>query len=441
MPTERHTLLDGRVHVYRRENSRFWQCAIYLRGRNHRASTHQDRLDAALTVAREWAFDRIAQDRLGARSLRLNQSLATELAATALAPARSPNTKTFREAAEAFVAEYEVLTRGERNPYYVSQKAALLRLRLIPFFGDTPIPDVSAGMIQDYRLHRLNPAEPQESKSGGRRRRIEKPPSRSTLHKEIVTLRQVLKTANRKGWISALPDMSAPYKSSGKIAHRAWFSPEEYKRLHDATLERARRPLKERWRAECEQFHDYVVFMANTGLRPDEASRLQYRDVSIINDEATRQRILEIKVRGKRGTGYCKSMPEAVPAFERLSKRNAREPTSLVFGKVQRQLLNRVLDELGLKRDREGNLRTAYSLRHTYICLRLMEGADIYQVAKNCRTSVDMIEKFYASHIKTRLDTAAINVTKSSTRKGPFAPHVAGERPSDDLANATLDDR
>jgi hypothetical protein len=43
----------------------------------------------------------------------------------------------------------------------------------------------------------------------------------------MVTLRQVLKTANRKGWISALPDMSAPYKSSGKVAHQAWFSPEE----------------------------------------------------------------------------------------------------------------------------------------------------------------------------------------------------------------------
>lgn len=441
MPTERHTLLDGRVHVYRRENSRFWQCAIYLRGRNHRASTHQDRLDAALTVAREWAFDRIAEDRLGVRSLKLNQSLATEMSATAPASVRSQNAKTFREAAEAFVAEYEVLTQGERNPDYVSQKAALLRLRLVPFFGDTPVSDVSAGMIQDYRLHRLNPAQPQESKLGRRTRRVQKPPSRSTLHKEIVALRQVLKTANRKGWIAALPDMSAPYKSSGKIAHRAWFSPEEYKRLHDATLERARRPLKERWRAECEQFHDYVVFMANTGLRPDEASRLQYRDVSIINDEATGQRILEIKVRGKRGTGYCKSMPEAVPAFERRSQRNAPDAASLIFGRVQRQLLNRVLDELGLKRDREGNLRTAYSLRHTYICLRLMEGADIYQVAKNCRTSVDMIEKFYASHIKTRLDTAAINVTRTPTRKAPSGPHVAGERPSDDLANASLEDR
>jgi len=76
-------------------------------------------------------------------------------------------------------------------------------------------------------------------------------------------------------------------------------------------------------------------------------------------------------------------------------------------------LLNIVLNELGLKQDREGQVRTAYSLRHTYICLRLMEGADIYQIAKNCRTSVDMIEKFYASHIKDRLDASAINVRKA----------------------------
>jgi hypothetical protein len=42
-----------------------------------------------------------------------------------------------------------------------------------------------------------------------------------------------------------------------------------------------------------------------------------------------------------------------------------------------------------------------------------MEGADIYQIAKNCRTSVEMIEKYYASHIKTSLDASAINVRKS----------------------------
>jgi hypothetical protein len=44
-----------------------------------------------------------------------------------------------------------------------------------------------------------------------------------------------------------------------------------------------------------------------------------------------------------------------------------------------------------------------------------MEGADIYQIAKNCRTSVKMIENYYASHIKTSLNAAAINVRRQKS--------------------------
>lgn len=80
-------------------------------------------------------------------------------------------------------------------------------------------------------------------------------------------------------------------------------------------------------------------------------------------------------------------------------------------------MFNAILDEEKLKFDREGQRRTAYSLRHTYICLRLMEGADIYQIAKNCRTSVEMIEKYYAAHIKTNLDAAAINIMRPKPKK------------------------
>ncbi len=89
-----------------------------------------------------------------------------------------------------------------------------------------------------------------------------------------------------------------------------------------------------------------------------------------------------------------------------------------MFGKVQRDLLNTILVELNLKYDRLGNERTAYSLRHTYISMRLLEGADIYQVAKNCRTSVEMIEKHYARHIKNVIDTAAVNVRKDKRPAG-----------------------
>jgi integrase len=92
-------------------------------------------------------------------------------------------------------------------------------------------------------------------------------------------------------------------------------------------------------------------------------------------------------------------------------------PTDLIFPKWQRELFKTILDEETLRFDREGRPPTAYSLRHTYICLRLMEGADIYQVAKNCRTSVEMIEKYYAAHIKTSLDAAAINVMRPKKNK------------------------
>ena len=168
--------------------------------------------------------------------------------------------------------------------------------------------------------------------------------------------------------------------------------------------------------------------MANTGIRPDEANRLEFRDVNIAWDEGVGANILEIEVRGKRGVGFCKSMPGAVRPFQRLRDRprprsgdaekpNGGErlkplPTDKVFPANHKKQFNRILDDLGYKFDRDGNSRAAYSLRHTYICLRLMEGADIYQIAKNCRTSVDMIEKYYATHIKDRIDAAAINVRR-----------------------------
>jgi integrase len=89
------------------------------------------------------------------------------------------------------------------------------------------------------------------------------------------------------------------------------------------------------------------------------------------------------------------------------------QATDLVFPEPHTKLFNQLLSKAKLKRHRDGKPRTAYSLRHTYICLRLMEGADIYQVAKNCRTSVEMIETHYAAHIKNTIDASAISVMRS----------------------------
>jgi len=147
-------------------------------------------------------------------------------------------------------------------------------------------------------------------------------------------------------------------------------------------------------------------------LRPDEAKLLEYRDITVVDDPHSGDKILEIEVRGKRGVGYCKSMPGAVQPFRRMQKRNKPEKTDKLFPNDPKKMFNTILNENELKFDREGKARTAYSLRHSYICFRLLEGADIYQVAKNCRTSVEMIEKHYAAHLKDMIDTSLVNVRK-----------------------------
>ncbi|HLM99192.1 MAG TPA: hypothetical protein VK335_07920 [Bryobacteraceae bacterium] len=382
---EKHTILGGKVHVYRRDNSSRWQCATYLAGKNRRVSTKEDSLAKAKDFAEDWYLELRGKARNG----------------------EIRDEKTFREAAVQFEREYQIITEGQRNAEYVLGHSTRLRLHLLPFFGDMGLSEITPGQIQEYRIHRHEEAVKEYGK----------PPARSTMHQEIVVLRQTLKAAVRHRWLDRLPDLSEPYRASGKISHRAWFSPEEYKKLYDATRRRARNPKNPRYKWESEQLHDYVLFMANTGLRPDEANHLEYRDVKIVEDEGSKETILEIEVRGKRGVGYCKSTSGAVKPFQRLVERNKPQPTDVIFPKTHRQLFNTILDEEGLKKDREGQPRTAYSLRHTYICLRLMEGADIYQIAKNCRTSVEMIEKYYASHLKNSLDASAINIRRKKAKK------------------------
>ena len=416
MPTENYLLMDGALHVYRRENSRYWQCSTYLSSRNHRQTTKEASLAAAKDFARDWYMERCVEDRQRRRGgVPLLDSPAQPLiagpgASTDGRRRQTPTGPSFEDAAKAFTSEFEIITLGERNAQYVSSKSDHIRIHLLPFFGTTALKDITAGKVQEYRAHRQSSrVDPKTGKP--------KKPARATLHSEMVTLRQILKTANRKGWIVALPDMTAPYKTSGKISHRAWFSPDEYKLLYKATGERAKNPKKERWRTACEDMHDFVLFMVNSGLRPDEALHIQKRDIEIQQDGPNNERILHIAVRGKRGVGYCKTMPGAVLPFQRLVKRHNLQAENLLFPTIQRELFNAILAELNMKKDREGNPRTTYSLRHTYICFRLMEGADIYQIAKNCRTSVEMIEKYYAAHIKNMLDASAINVRKPKPLK------------------------
>lgn len=188
-----HFVLGDKVRIYKRERSSIWQCSCRIEGKEWRVSSKTDSLSQAKEFAEDWYFELRGKSRIG--------ELIKE--------------KTFAEAAEQFLSEYNSITNGERNQRYVRDHKARLNNHLLPFFGEFGLSAVTAGKVQEYRSHRLIVAED------------EKAPSRSTLHHEIVVLRQVMKTALRYDWISHLPDFSAPYRASSKVSHRAWFSPEE----------------------------------------------------------------------------------------------------------------------------------------------------------------------------------------------------------------------
>jgi hypothetical protein len=72
-----------------------------------------------------------------------------------------------------------------------------------------------------------------------------------------------------------------------------------------------------------------------------------------------------------------------------------------------RKQFQRVLAKIGLKQARNGQTRTLYSLRHSSIMFRLLQGRsiDLLTLARNARTSVEMLDKHYAKHL-----TAEMNV-------------------------------
>jgi hypothetical protein len=74
-------------------------------------------------------------------------------------------------------------------------------------------------------------------------------------------------------------------------------------------------------------------------------------------------------------------------------------------------LFNWILKDLDLKLGPHGIERTLYSLRHTAITFRLIYGGniDLLTLARNARTSVEMIEKFYASTLSAEMNIALLH--------------------------------
>ncbi len=59
-----------------------------------------------------------------------------------------------------------------------------------------------------------------------------------------------------------------------------------------------------------------------------------------------------------------------------------------------------------LRNTANGQVRTLYSLRHSAITFRLLYGqnVDLLTLARNARTSVEMVERFYSSNLSAEMN-------------------------------------
>ena len=95
-----------------------------------------------------------------------------------------------------------------------------------------------------------------------------------------------------------------------------------------------------------------------------------------------------------------------------------RDRESYVMDRVSR-IFRIIRDTADLSEDRYGQKHTLYNLRHSALCFPIIktQGTDLFALAKNARTSVDMLEKFYLSHLTPQLPEFAKQLQTSWARE------------------------
>ena len=311
----------------------------------------------------------------------------------------------------------------------------------LPYFGTLSLEEVTDSATETYwswrisywsseqgakRLDRASilrstPKHPRFSRLGN----VAKTPSNKTLQMEQSVLRQIFSWAVRMGIIHRVPTIKAPkvHRTQG-ISRRPAFGIEEIKQLAqfmekwadaktDTNAETVGKPVQgphglHLWQRKLVM--NYVLFMLASGLRPNEARQLRWRDLEYIRAGNEEGVLLHISPSTKTGARECVPLRDALghlAAIRRLSSHT--EPDNHIFADRSGvpiesfgKTFKRVLEITGLLRDRHGRVRTIYSLRHTYATFRLLYGgANIEDLAQNMGTSPTQIFNHYR-HITTR---------------------------------------
>jgi len=348
----------------------------------------------------------------------------------------------FSEVAEEFIkliiAESE---RGDRSEYHPRDWPPVIRRYLIGFFENKPIDTIREPDIERYVEWRRNywvsgPGKDikfiRYERNGKvlRRSARHEVPSISRQRGELVIVRALFQQAVKWGYAGKIdiPDIKVRKRTDN---HRPSFTPEEFGKLVNTSLSRihpdlsgAGKAIQARDGRVWKQFkqnmhtvsdrvklHALIMIGASTGMRPTEMKNLNWR--SMIGFRETRlkptpEQDFRVQVHGKGKSGSLIPLLAALPWVEMLwdlfVKECGREPDDddPVFADSHgnrimsfKKGFSELLKACNLQTDYRGARRTTYSLRHYYISQMLAGGADVYEIARNTRTSIAMIDKHY----------------------------------------------
>ena len=377
------------LKLFRMPASRYWYVRMYMRGRGLvKKSTQCEKLADAKHFAITWYEDLLLEKRgyqaIGAESFSV---FASKLQDT----------------------QARQIKRGELSEDMLDADKMRLDKDLFPHFAGTHISKIDYNAVDAF-LDEL---------------KDERNLSQSTLKKYVVTIRKVLKEAERDGAINYIPALPTVKRND---TPRPWFSPKEYQKVLDSCRELRDNPPP-KYQFDFGELYDFIIFMIHTFLRPSEWKMLQNKHIRFLEQDGIEQLVISVpNTKTVRSGGALDSTSTEVAADvyrKKILIRHDNVDDFLFLNEIKDReyaqdrmssMFSFVVGRANLETDKYGQKHTTYSLRHSALCYQILKtrGKELFGLAKNARTSVLMLEKFYLSDLTPQMPQF---VTQLRTRK------------------------